>query len=90
MRTATAQKKMKKKEIQSSNGFEPEGRQPIDVRRGFEERRRAYQEKGYLQDCILRSQELNSCLLGIVSQFRESSESFDSCGASAKKKVIAM
>jgi len=46
MRTATAQKKMKKKEIQSSNGFEPEGRQSIDVRRGFEERRRTHQEKG--------------------------------------------
>ena len=39
MRTATAQKKMKKKKVQSSNGFEPEGRQPIDVRRGFGERR---------------------------------------------------
>jgi len=37
--TATAQKKMKKKKVQSSNGFEPEGRQPIDVRHGFEERR---------------------------------------------------
>ena len=45
MRTANAQKKMKKKEIHSSNGFEPEVDIPIDVRREFEERRRTHQEK---------------------------------------------
>ena len=45
MRTATAQKKMKKKKVQSSNGFESSADITIDVRHEFEERRRTYQEK---------------------------------------------